>query len=252
MRRIAWVPLALVCCSSIVTASCSDSTSPKPLLDPPQLAAHFDSLYVSALASGTDGGSQRADDLSLLEIAPALGAKPVDVTVTTGRGVEEWRGFMLEEIFVRAGFPNDSSFLMLAYRDADAHTRLLANYDRDGHFSGGYVSSNDSPDFGAGGSGITTRTALGTTCDSPSPSLTDPEIAYFGSLACTRATFNTSVTLQTPDVPDIDPAFQTLSFPSTTFSGVRVVNGAEPGIVRRLRAGLHASRIASTLSGTAP
>jgi hypothetical protein len=253
VRRVARVSLAVVCCSSIFAGACSDSTSPKPSLDPAQLAAHFDSLYVAAQASADPDSIYRSYDLSALEIAPALGARPLDVTVTTGKGVEVWRGFMLVVVFQRAGFPDDSSFTLLAYRDADAHTRLLVNYDRDGHVYGGYVSSNDSPDFGATGSGTAARTALGKTCEAPSPSLAAPDPAYYGSLPCQLATFKASVSLETPDEPYIDPAIRTISFTSTTFKGTRfVLTESAPDIVRRLRARLHQSRIALTLSGTAP
>lgn len=98
---------------------------------------------------GTDDGGDHAADLSFLEIAPALGARPVDVSVTTGRATESWRAFMLEEVITNGGLPIDCSFLLMAYRDADAHTMLSAGYDGEGHFSVGSVIGSETRELAA-------------------------------------------------------------------------------------------------------
>ena len=249
MRRVARVSLAVVCCSSIFAGACSDSTSPKPSLDPAALAAHFDSLYVAALASGTESGGARASDLAFLEIAPAMGAKPVDVTVTTDRATEFWRGFMVEVIYMNAGAPFDSTYLLMAYRDADAHTMLFADYSGDGSFADGGVFTDTTLDIAARlGTGSTTRTPLGSACATPSSSLSNPVVAHYASLPCNRSTYLASVTMEMPNAPVLDLPFQSLSVSATAFNGARFLNmEVVPGIVGRIPALLHASRSRSKL-----
>lgn len=261
MRSVARLSLMVTCCTVAFATACSDSTSPNASLDPSQLAAHFDSLYVAALALGTDAGSDHAGDLGFLEIAPALGAKPVDVAITTGRSTEYWRGFMLVAVFFRDGVPSDSTYLLTAYRELDAQTILTAEFDSNGRFEFGTVIAGNARDIVAsGGSGTVARTSLGGACATPSSLLTDPYLAFWGSLPCTQAAFSASVAMTFPARPDLDPPYQTVSVSSTAFNGVRLADTpAMPGIVGRMRVMRKASRSrsgfqtgVSAVSETAP
>lgn len=244
MRSMARLSLAAACVTVVFAMACSDSTGPNGSLDPSQLAAHFDSLYVAALASGTESDVARASDLAFLEVAPAMGAAPVDVTVTTDRATEFWRGFMLEVIYTNAGVPSDSTYLLMAYRDADAHTMLFADYNGDGSFADGSVFTDTTLDVGARlGTGSITRTALGSACATPSSSLVNPVVAHYESLPCNRSTYLASATMEMPNAPVLDLPFQSLSVSATTFNGARFVNTeVVPSIVGGTSALLHASR----------
>lgn len=247
MRHSVRLTAAAACCALTFTTACSDSTSPDTSHDPSHVAAHFDSLFVEANAEGTDAGDSRAQLLSLLEIAPAFGARPADVTVTTGAATEHWKGFELEEVQTSGGTPSDTTYLLLAYRESDAHTVLAAYYDADGHIEDGGVFANDTVSVEAtDGTGTTTRASLGADCGTPSSSLANPEFAQFESLPCNQATFSTSMTLVIPATSGLDPALESLSLPLTTFNGVRIQDAAAgQAMVRRVRALLHPSRSGS-------
>jgi hypothetical protein len=244
MRHSVRLAASAACCAVALTAGCSDSTSPDHSQDPSHIAAHFDSLYVAANAEGTDAGDGRAQLLGLLELAPAFGAKPTDVSVTTGSATEHWKGFELEEVLMDGDTPSDTTYLLLAYRESDAHTVLAAYYNADGAIEDGGVFANDTLSVEAtDGTGTSSRTSVGAACGAPSASLANPQFAQFRSLPCNLATFSTSMTLVIPDSAGLDPALTTLSLPLTTFNGVRFQDAsAGQGMVRRVRALLHAKR----------
>jgi hypothetical protein len=248
MRHLVHLTAAAACCALVFTTACSDSTGPNNSQDPSHVAAHFDSLYVEASSLGTDAGNGRAQLLSLLELAPAFGAKPADVTVTTGSATEHWKGFELEEVQMDGDTPSDTTYLLLAYRESDAHTVLVAYYNAAGAIEDGGVFVNDTLSVEANdGTGTSSRTSLGAACGTASASLTNPEFAEFESLPCNTATFSTSMTLVVPETDGLDPALETLSLPVTTFNGLRIQDAAEAGqgMARRVRALLHSSRSAS-------
>ena len=240
MRFPARLTLAATCCTLVFTSACSDSTSPNNSQDAAHVAAHFDSLYVSAaaLASGSDNYTERALLLSLLEAQAAYGATPKSVTVTTANGTEHWNAFEIEDVEPDTGTVLDTAFLVVAYREAAAHTIVLAQYDASGLINGGEVLTNDSlPVAPSDGTGSTTRASLGGTCATPSTSLVNHQIASLANLGCTPATFNTSMTLAVPSTPNVDPALTSLSFPTTTLNGeLFESNQAGTAIVRRVRA----------------
>jgi hypothetical protein len=240
MRLSARLTLAATCCALVFTSACSDSTSPNNSQDAAHLAAHFDSLYVTAAALGdsSDGYSRRALLLSYLEVAPAFGATATTVTVTTAAGTEHWKGFELEDVTSNGGTPSDTMYLLVAYREAEAHSVLLAFYGADGSIQDGGIFANDTLSIGASdGSGTTSLTTLGSACTAPSSSLANPMIASLTPLTCNTANFSTSLSLTIPSEPNVDAALTSVSFTSTTFNGVRIVESATgQGVVRRVRA----------------
>lgn len=243
MRLFAHLSLAATCCALVFTSACSDSTSPNNSEDAAHLAAHFDSLYVAAAAQaeGSDGYTGRATLLSLLEVAPAFGATASDVSVTTSSGTEHWKGFELEDVLTSGGTPNDTTYFLVAYREAAVHTVLLAFYGSDGNLQSGGIFTNDTLSIGADdtlSTGSTSRSSLGSDCTQPSSSLQNPDVTSLAPLACNAATFGTSMSLTIPSEPNVDAALTSLSFTTTTFNGIRVLEAGDAGeaVVRRVRA----------------
>lgn len=245
MRLFARLTLAATCCTLVLTSACSDSTSPNNSQDAAHLAAHFDSLYVTAaaLANGSPGYAARATLLSLVEVAPAFGATASAVTVSTANGTEHWNGFELEDVTSQGGTPSDTTYLLVAYREAEAHTLLLAFYRADGSIEDGGIFANDTLSIEATDfQGSTARTSLGSACTQPSSSLQNPDLTTLASLPCNTAKFSASLALLVPSVQNVDPALTSLSFSTTTFNGVRVVEpAAGQAVVRRVRAMLRKS-----------
>lgn len=240
MRLSARLTLAATCCTLVLTSACSDSTGPNTQ-DAAHLAAHFDSLYVTAAAlghQGSNGYSARATILTLVEVAPAFGATPTTVTVNTATGTEHWKGFELEDVTTNGGTPNDTTYFVIAYREAEAHTVLFAFYGAGGSVQEAGIVANDTLTIGASQeSGATSLASVGSACTAPSSSLVNPLLATLGPLPCNSASFNTSLSLTIPSTPNVDAALTGLSFTATTFNGVRVVEPATgQETVRRVRA----------------
>lgn len=241
MRLPARLSLAATCCALAFTSACSDSTSPDSSQTAAHLAAHFDSLYVAAAAHGDTASaySFRITALSLLELAPALGAPATNITVTTANGTEHWKGFELEDVLDSAGTPTDTTYFVVAYRESDVHTAMLALYGSDGSIQGGALLTNDTSSIApSNGHGSTTLSSLSSTCTPISSSLVNPLLTSITPLACNVATFGTSLTLVVPSTPNVDPALTSLSFPTMTLKGVRIQENGNTGAaaVRRVRA----------------
>lgn len=221
MRGVARLFLVMTCCALVLVAACSDSTSPAATLDPAHVAAHIDSLYVAALAKG----APNEDDLAFLEIAPALGARPADITVISRRGTEFWRGFVLEIVRTSHGVPTDSTYLITAYRDSNASTILTVEFDGDGTYETGSMVTDSTIELAAAhGTGTIARASIGDACATPSSSLTSPYVTFFATMLCSSATFTSSATIGFPDLPDLDPALLSFTISSTAFDGVRILD----------------------------
>jgi hypothetical protein len=251
MRLPARIALAATCCTLAFTSACSDSTSPDNTQDAAHLAAHFDSLYVAAAShEDTSAYSFRITALSLLGLAPALGAPASNITVTTANGTEHWKGFELEDVLESGGTPNDTTYFVVAYRESDVHTAIVALYDAEGNIEDGVLLTNDTLNVvPSDGSGTTTRTSLGSTCTEISSSLQNPQLTSINPVACNAAAFGTSMTLVVPSDPNVDAALTSLSFPTTTIQGVRILENGSTGeaAVRSLRAMLRKSRVGNRL-----
>jgi len=231
---------AIFLVTSIATACGSDSTGPSQT--PGSVAQHFDSLYVEAsdLSDSIDAFGARASLLTIFEVPPALGASPSTITVTTASGVEHWKAFEFSEQFT----PTDSGFAFLAYREADAHTVILIEYNGDGTISDGALITNDT--LGAditGGSGSTSLTSTSAACGTPPASLTNPQVGTIEFSSCTLAKFLTSLTLSTQTSSHIDPALASIEMDGVTVNGIRLIDNAEAATLRHVRAAIHTARM---------
>jgi hypothetical protein len=208
-----------------VTAACgSDSTGPGDGGSQPILAKHFDSLYVRAKAQSTSDTmfNFRSVALSDLELPAAFGATPTSITITTASGTETWKGFVFEEVRTSSGTPTDSGRLVLAYRDADAHTLIVTAFLANGTSTGASLVTNDTVVVHASASsGSVTLVSTGAACPAPPAGLTNPVIATANQATCLSATFSATLTLGFPATTGVDAALTQISFPATTFSGVR-------------------------------
>lgn len=219
--------LAFVAAITIVavTAACgSDSTGPGDGGSPPSLARHFDSLYVQAKAQSTSDTMFhfRSVALSDLELPSAFGATPMNITVTTASGTETWKGFVFEEVLTNSGAPADSGRLVLAYRDADAHTLIVTAFLANGSSAGATLVSNDTVVVQANANaGSVTLLSTGAACPTAPSGLTNPVIATANQATCLSASFSATLTLGFPATAGVDAALTHIAFPATTFAGVR-------------------------------
>jgi hypothetical protein len=241
------VTVAASCVALLFTAACSDSTGPSTQLSA-SLAAHFDSLYVQADSLSRGGSfwySVRAELLSALERPLAHGAVPTDLTVTTASGVEHWKGVEMLRVG-SIGTSLDSDYVVVAYRDPDAHTLLFGTFANDGSAEPALLVTNDTvgvfPDYTTG---VTARTGLGGGCATPSVRLRNPLVTSLAGAQCSAATFTTSLTLSLLSIPGADSASVILSFSAASFSGIRVAY--LPATMRRVRALLEQLRQAKRL-----
>jgi len=222
-----------------VTAACSDSSGPKAVEKAPEIAARFDSIYVDAVArsdSGTNGFETRELVASLLEIPAALGATPATINVTTASGSEQWKGYEFVELTAPNTTP-DSAFVLLAYREANAHTVLVVFFDSTGApQTAGLIAGDTLSAQPTSGSGTTTLLAVGDACATPASTLANPEFDSPLSSSCALATFRTSATLQFSTSPNIDAALASLTFTATTINGIRIVDPPDDSPGRRVGA----------------
>ncbi len=112
----------------LAVVGCDSSTGPVHLTAS-DIARHFDSLMVQAESLHTNSGDARAATLWRLELAPALGAEPVDVTVTTTTGPKQWQGFMWKSTADGFQFPGDSLLSLVVYSDYAVTSAIFAQTD---------------------------------------------------------------------------------------------------------------------------
>jgi hypothetical protein len=212
---------ALVTLITIIAACGGDSTGP---VSTPILAVHFDSLYVAAkaLSAADTNYDFRATALSDLELPSAFGATPATISVTSATGTESWKGFVFEEVMLNNGAPADSGRFLLAYRDADVHTFVATVQTADGALVATSLLANDTLVVPASSaSGSITQTGTGAACATPPAALTNPVISTASQATCLLATYSATLSATFPAVAGVDPALTQLSFPLTTFAGVR-------------------------------
>jgi hypothetical protein len=220
---------------SVAAACGSDSTGPGQL-SAAQLAAHFDSIAIVANAQSDTNSAYgtRSEVATLIEIPAALGASPSTVSVTTASGVEQWKAYELLEVSPAS---TDSLYILLAFRDADAHTAIVVFFDSAGTAQGGGVITGDTITVNpSNGSGATSLTSISTTCATPAASLANPLIGTFSVSACNLAKFRTTVSLTSSTTPGLDAALTSVSFSNMTVNGIRAVDQAQGASVRRLKA----------------
>jgi hypothetical protein len=80
------------------------------------LAAHFDTMFQTDSAQGTEGGTEAAQLIAILfEAAPALGGTQSTFTATTSSGTATWHGVALAGVidaadtaYITGIYPNDN------------------------------------------------------------------------------------------------------------------------------------------------
>jgi hypothetical protein len=244
MHSYARIRIAASFLAISAAAACgSDSTGPRPS-SAAQLAAHFDSIAIAASAqSDTNPAYGIRDELAtLIEIPAALGATPATVSVTTAAGVEQWKAYELLEVFPPSSGDADSIYVVVAFRDADAHTALAVFFDSTGTAHDGGIITDDTLSLNPSvGSGTTSLTSISTTCSTPAASLANPIIGMFGIAECNLAKFQTTLSLTTPATAGLDAALTSISFTNATFNGVRALDSETAAPVRRLKTLLRAT-----------
>lgn len=244
----------LTCAAGVIilaaTAACGgDSTGPGNGGGmTPSLARHFDSLYVTAKAQSASDTNYdfRAVALSDLELPAAFGATAANITVTTASGTETWKAMVFEEVLTNSGAPADSGRFILAYRDSDAHTLVVTVILADGSIAGGSLVANDTVVVQASAkAGLVTLTSTGAACNSPPSGLTNLVISTANQATCLSATFGASLNFTFPSKAGVDAALTHVSFPLTTFAGVRFQDPFANATVNRVRSSLFGGRSAT-------
>lgn len=211
---------AMLCCALAASIiACSDALAPRE--EAQRLAAHFDSLWAdaSSRSTGNDGNAVRASTLTLIETPLALGANPTAFTVITSAGAERWYGVMLA---LSPADAFDQPFSLFAYRDADAHTMLLASFRSDGSVDATLITNDSIPVFESRASGAASALAPGHGCAAVS-GLQNPGVgAPSSQFRCTIGRFTTHLALDFPSRAGVDSALTNISFGATTFNGVQL------------------------------
>lgn len=239
-----------------LTAACSDSSGPSATETASDIAARFDSIFVDAVArsdSGTNGFETRELVASLLEISAALGATPSTLNVTTASGSEQWKAYEFVELTAPNTTP-DSSFVLLAYREANAHTVLVVFFDSTGSPQTAGLITNDTLAVQVdSGATSTSLLSVGDACGTPPSTLVNPQFDTPLASSCALASFRTSASLQFETSASVDAALASLTFSLTTVNGIRIVLPPDDSPDRRVRALLRLPRREATLgAGEAP
>jgi hypothetical protein len=201
-----------------------NSTGPSQSDTPSSVAQHFDSIYVQSHALSNGGSNAfelRAQLATLIEVNAAFGATPSAVTVHTASGTEHWKGYQLLEI--NSG--GDTTYLLLAYRDASAHSVAVIYFDGAGAISQAALVTNDTVIVqSTSRSGSTSLTSTGATCGAISSALLNPGLTSVDIASCNLATFNTTASMQLPSTTGVDAALTSFSMSGATVNGIRVVD----------------------------
>ena len=204
----------------------SDSTAPVETQTAAQLAATFDSMYVSwwTRASTCEGdyAGHRACDMYFVELAPAYGVLPVDVSVSYNGKVEQWKGVEIEQLNSSDGVAFDTTYWVAAYSTADLQHYLIA-FQQDGSLLS-FLFVDDSTELhNHDGTFATSATPVSGSCQ-PVSGLVNPLLAPSAGYACTPMSFTTSLSVQFfAPVPGPTP-LATVSINGAHLSGERFVN----------------------------
>jgi hypothetical protein len=237
MRSSARLNTVVTLLAISLAAACSDSTGPKQLTAA-QVAAHFDSIAIQAQTQSqtNEAYSGRGFLTSLIELPAALGATPSSITVTTAHGNETWQAYELLDI-PASGSSSDSTFFLLAFRDANAHTAMLITFDGSGAGNAGGIITGDTISVNPShASGTTRLSSVTTTCTTVSTSLLNPQLASLSFDSCNLALFTTTLSLTFPTTTGLDASLTSVSFTNASVNGVRVVDQAAGASLRRAAA----------------
>jgi hypothetical protein len=230
MKRLSLIAQVIV---FAVAVACSDSTGPSA-------AVHVDQLYQQACRLADTGMSQtpilgspyypRCAMFALLLAAPASGAQPSPVQVTTSSGVQTWHAVVIAEADTAPGNTlNDSSFFLVAYADANVTTALVSVFTAtsSGFKNLGSAIYTDAPiTLSSSANNVVMSTVTtGGPCNDVS-GLTNPlgvPIVYAPSV-CHLATFNVAISAKFQATPGLDAALETITITPQTVNGIRVIN----------------------------
>lgn len=243
MRSPARLNLAVSLLAISFAVACSDSTGPKQL-SAAQVAAHFDSIAIDAQTRSEAHSSYGTRNLitTLIELPAALGAVPASVNVTTANGVESWKAYELL-VLPAPSSGGDSTFFLLMFRDADAHTAVLATFDGSGTGNGGGIITGDTIAVDPSDASATTSlTSVSGACATPATSLLNPQLASLAIGSCNLAKFSTTLHLTSPSTTGMDAALTSLVFSASTVNGVRVIDQAAGASVQRVLGILRAAK----------
>jgi hypothetical protein len=220
MQKIVHAGVAGACL--LIVAACGDGTAPQPALTGPQIARHFDSLWVKTT------NATRASFLSTAVLAPALGASPVNVTIGTRTGTYHWQGF-LWFCDLAQGCGGDSTYVLIAYSDYSLTTALLAGlqFEAEPYSPTPYqwvqsvsLLSNDSVMVTGGSGTVAMRTtSMGSHCVA-----VPGAVSVFSDWVsnCNLATFQGSVSWSFPTPPPGNADLQEITIAPQVFDGVYV------------------------------
>lgn len=198
---------------------------------PGTLAQHFDTLYQHAKASSVSDTNFtfRAQALSDLELAAAFGAAPTNITVTTSSGLEQWKGFVFEEVRDSSGVVDSATFIV-AYRDSLVHTMVLTGFLGNGTSLGSFLLANDTLGIASiSRTQSASLTSVGSSCSTPIAGLVNPIIATAETTTCTSAQFDAALALGFPATTGVDAALTAVSFPTTSIAGERFLDAGTAG-----------------------
>jgi hypothetical protein len=204
--------IALVGIAAVCACSSSHPTA-AVVVTPADFARHVDSLYAAT------GNTNRQTFLTYLEYAPAFGATPTVLRLSTGGALQFWKAYVWEDV---AG--PDSTSVMIAYSDATVAMGLFL-----------FQSNNQGSGVGLlVDSVLTTVTTSTFSISSGAPhgtctlatGLTNPALVTAEqSFTCEPETFTVAADLQVPGVLNGDSATTenlTLSIPQAP--GIRFQN----------------------------
>jgi hypothetical protein len=217
----------------------SDISAPVETQTAAQLAAVFDSMYVSWWARATscqgDYAGHRACDMYFLELAPAYGMLPVDVHVTYNGSVEQWKGVEIAQLNSSDGVTFDTTYWVAAYSTADLQHYLI-EFQQNGSLLSFLFLDDSTEVHTLNGTFTTTAMAASGACQ-PVSGLTNPLLAPYAGYGCSRMSFTTSSSVQFfGAVPGPTPV-ATVVIDGAHLSGLRFVNVDTSGATTRLAGG---------------
>src|SRR5581483_6960656 len=206
----------------VVTAACSDSTSPRGPDPTLSTARHLDSLFSKSCTNFNN--ATRCQVLYYALHAAALGASPTTTILTTQSGQETWTGYVIETGIHPFSAPFwDSTFDMVLYRDPKVTTALYVTFIAHDQAQVTLVENTTATTL-TNGSGTVALTQLGNSCGS-TPSLPQGT-SWWG--VCALATFNASLSVAFDLPPGINPALATISLGPQSMNGIRDVPAGTP------------------------
>jgi hypothetical protein len=216
-RTILFLPLSIVLAS--FGAGCADSTAPTGS----DFAEHLDSLYFATVSDSSLSENMRyarISSIGLFEVGAAFRVRPTPIKVTTATGTEQWLAFEFETVqsLEHGRFSN----MLIATRDPNVHSYLIAEFGSDGSPVLAVLTIDDTLRIGASrhdGASYVSFTGSHE-CATPPP-LHNPTILLTGG--CVTASFSSSSSIEFNNAPGLPPAYRRLSFPLTSLMGERLL-----------------------------